>query len=294
MSNASKRFSAKSQKALQAELYKRESKMTALEDEIVNDIRNILSNRIFAIIGAQSDEERSNLINEMNSDVSSLLQNKAQKYLGITDFTNAGLGSLGAEIEQKMKSIDAYKELLVTITTAAATAWIIPGGAVAGNVAQAAGGAAAAGAATGAAKAAASGAAKAVAKGAAKKAAEVAATTAATTTMAGTFTQILGGIGSAIKAINPLEHIGTLIATNVKKNTLENMVNEKSSAIANSFLESLETPFQIEVMQPLQDSLEEKRRQISELKRKSDKEFEDFRNQRSDMQQELAQLKAML
>ena len=306
-------------KALQIELGKRESKMESLEVEIQGDIKNVLSNRIYAISTSQSDEERAVMINQMNDDLSNLLHNKAEKYLGISDFTNEGLGDMGAAIEQKLKSIDVYKDLAVTVTTAIATAWIIPGGALAGNLGQAAAGAAASGAASGAASAAAGaaakgaasaaakgaasaaakGAASAAAKGAAsaaaKGAASAAATTVATTsTFAGTFTQVLGGIGKALKAINPLEQVGTLIATSVKKNALETLVEEKSSSIASSFISSLETPFQIEVIQPLQDSLDEKRKHISELRQKGDKAFEDFRNKRTQMAKDLEQLRALL
>ena len=265
-------------KELKTQLRKREEQMDSLQESVISKVRSILSSHIGAICSAESSEERAPLIEAMNSEVQATLQGEAKRYFGFSNLTSAGLGDIGTEIEAKMKSIDAFKNLSVTITTALATAWIIPGGGLAGNIGQGAAGAAA----QGAARAAAKGAAGAVAKGA------------ATAAGAGAFAQILGGVGSALKAINPLEHIGTLFANSAKKNAIENMLNEKSAGIAAAFITSLETPFQMEILQPLQEQQEEKRRQLSELQDKGMQEFESFRKGRGVLEQEISQLKASL
>ncbi len=292
--------------ALQNELRKREEKMDVLEENVTTDVKNVLSNYIPSISRVENDSERETLIGRMNDEVTILLQKKAEQYLGLTNFTASGLGSIGDEIQSKMKSIDSYKDIAVTIATSIATAWIIPGGAVAGNAAQAAGGAAARGAANAAAKtavsaagkAAASTAAKTAGKVAAKTAGKVAAKTAATTvasqTFGGTLTQVLGGVGAALKAINPLEHIGSMVASSVKKNALEALIAEKASSITASFILSLETPFETEILQPIMDNITEKRNQLSTLQDKGMEAFEAFRKQQTETKQELSQLKSML
>ena len=284
--------------ALQNELRKREEKMDVLEENVTTDVKNVLSNYIPSISRVENDSERETLIDRMNDEVTILLQKKAEQYLGLTNFTASGLGSIGDEIQRKMKSIDSYKDIAVTIATSIATAWIIPGGAVAGNAAQAAGGAAARGAANAAAKTAASAAGKAAASTAAKTAAKVAAKTAATTvasqTLGGTLTQVLGGVGAALKAINPLEHIGSMVASSVKKNALEALITEKASSITASFILSLETPFETEILQPIMDNITEKRNQLSTLQDKGMEAFEAFRKQQTETKQELSQLKSML
>ena len=291
---------------LQNELRKREEKMDVLEENVTTDVKNVLSNYIPSISRVENDSERETLIGRMNDEVTILLQKKAEQYLGLTNFTASGLGSIGDEIQSKMKSIDSYKDIAVTIATSIATAWIIPGGAVAGNAAQAAGGAAARGAANAAAKtavsaagkAAASTAAKTAGKVAAKTAGKVAAKTAATTvasqTFGGTLTQVLGGVGAALKAINPLEHIGSMVASSVKKNALEALIAEKASSITASFILSLETPFETEILQPIMDNITEKRNQLSTLQDKGMEAFEAFRKQQTETKQELSQLKSML
>jgi hypothetical protein len=81
---------------------------------------------------------------------------------------------------------------------------------------------------------------------------------------------------------------------NAKKNALENMVTEKAATITNTFLLSLETPFQAEVLQPLQEQLEEKRRQLSSLHDKGLQAIEEFRKQKSQTEQEAKQLQELL
>ena len=265
-------------KALNAQLRKREEQMDALQESVVGKVRSILSSHIGAICSVDSSEERAPLIEAMNAEVQTSLQSEAKRYFNFTDLVTEGLGDIGTEIEAKMKSIDAFKNLSVTIATALATAWIIPGGGLAGNIGQGVAGAAAQGAAKSAAGAVAKGAAGAV----------------ATAGASGAFAQVLGGIGATLKAINPLEHIGTLFANSAKKNAIEAMLNEKSAGIAAAFITSLETPFQLEILQPLQDQQEEKRKQLSDLQDKGMQEFDNFRKGRGILEQEISQLKITL
>lgn len=255
-------------KALQLEIRKREEKMDSFADDLTQKLRGLLSTQLLPMANVTDEQTRSTMIENMNNSISAMLQNEAKNYLGITTFNSSELGNMGIEIANRLQQIEAYKNMAVTVSTAVATAWICPGGALLGNAAQATAGAAVRGAAVSAAKA-----------------------SLATT---GTFPKILGGIGSAISAINPLEHIGTMIAASAKKNALENMVNEKAACISMSFLSSLETPFQNEVLQPLQDNQEEKRKQLDDLQTKSMNEFEEFRTQKEQIQQDARQLKSAL
>ncbi len=265
----------KEMKGLQIELRKREGQMDTLQENVTQKVQNILSNHLFGIGAASSPAERVPLLETMNQEITQTLQAEAKTYLGINNFSSAGIGNIGQEIETKMQSIEAFRNMSVTISTALATAWLIPGGAVVGNIAQAAGGAAVQGAAS------------AVSGGGATG-------STGKQQQTGAFGALLGGIGSAFKAINPFEHIGNLVAMNAKKNALENMVTEKAATITNTFLLSLETPFQAEVLQPLQEQLEEKRRQLSSLHDKGLQAIEEFRKQKSQTEQEAKQLQELL
>jgi GTPase SAR1 family protein len=138
----------KEMKGLQIELRKREGQMDTLQENVTQKVQNILSNHLFGIGAASSPAERVPLLETMNQEITQTLQAEAKTYLGINNFSSAGIGNIGQEIETKMQSIEAFRNMSVTISTALATAWLIPGGAVVGNIAQAAGGAAVQGAAS--------------------------------------------------------------------------------------------------------------------------------------------------
>lgn len=256
-------------KGLQMELRKREGQMDSLQESIYQKVQSILSSRLFEIGAAPGEAERAQLIEAMNNELSQMLQSEAKNYLGLNNFSAAGLGNIAQEIDSKMKSIEAFRNIGVTISSAITFAWLIPGGGVIGNLGQGASGAAAQGAAA------------ALASSQGKNGTGVLGT-------------ILGGIGTAFRSINPFEHIGNAIAANRKKNALQNMVNEKAGSITNAFLVSLESPFQAEVLQPIQEQLAEKRRQLSAFQDQGMRAIEDFRRQKSQTEQEIAQLQSLL
>ena len=105
--------------------------------------------------------------------------------------------------------------------------------------------------------------------------------------------KFFGAVGQVLKDINPLEQVGSLIGFYAGKNALENLVAEKSAAIALQVTSSLEEPYQNDVIEPLLSQLEEERKTLLKIQQQGDAEFEAYKSKQKEMDADLKLLSSM-
>ena len=264
---AEKKSIQKKEDELNRECEKHVEKKEKFEQNLRSKIASVMQSHSYAINTASSEEAVSEAVNAMNQDIVQMLNSEAERYLGISEFNDSVVGNIGMEIHNRIKTIEGIKNLSVTVGTAVATAWILPGGSTAANAGEAAAGAATKGAATGAATAAAK---------------------------AGVGSRILKGIGMALKDINPLEHVGTFVAGFAKNKSMETLMENKANEILNNVIISLEGPFEDQVIRPIREKIEENRRMLDELTEKEDIAYAAYKEQKKELVEEINKLKTMV
>ena len=229
---------------LEEEIAQKKELFSTLEEELQQRLGETMSVHKLAIDSATGDEMRREAIDRMNEDVRSVAEMFARQH--VASFTpGPGIsGVLGAAVEQAMKNVDRVRDMTVMTATAIATAWIAPGATAAANAGEAAGGAITQQAA------------KQVAANAGKAAAQQAAKRAA-------MGKFLCEVGQFIKAINPLETVGDIVAEKVKAARFDDLARSASRRIAAQVISDLATPYQREVIAPLRLRLEEIERGLS-------------------------------
>ena len=238
-------------------------KKDRLEDSLRSKLSGIMQSHLYSINTANADQEIKAAVDAMNQDIVQMLNSEVERYLGISGFNNAVVGNIGMEIHSRIKNIESIKNLSVTVTTAVATAWLLPGASAAANAGEAAAGAAARGAATGA---------------------------AATAAKAGAFSKIAKGIGLALKDINPLEHVGTFVAGMAKNKSMETLMENKSNEILNNVMMSLEEPFEEQVIRPIREKIGEKQHMLDELAAKDSAAYAAYKSGVKELEEEISLL----
>ena len=249
------------------QIRKRQDKLDDFTSTLQTKIANHLGNHIPNIQLAKSDEERMALIQEMNTGLFEMLNNEARSYLKIAQLPALSGDALGGEIMSRLKTIEQIKDFSVTVGTAVVTAWVAPAASIAGNAAEATAGAMVQRGATNAAK------------------------TAGKVSKASKF---FGAVGKVLKDINPLEQVGSLIGFYAGKNALENLVSEKSAAIALQVTSSLEEPYQNDVIGPLLSQLEEEQKTLKNIQQQGDAEFEAYKSRQKEMDADLKLLSSLV
>ena len=248
------------------QIRKRQDKLDDFTSNLQAKIANHLGNHVPNIQMAKSDEERMALIQEMNTSLFEMLNNEARSYLKIAQIPAMSGDVLGGEILSRLKTIEQIKDLGVTVGTAVVTAWAAPAASLAGNAAEATAGAMI----------------QKGAKNAAKAAGKVS-----------KVSKFFGVVGQVLKDINPLEQVGSLIGFYAGKNALENLVSEKSAAIALQVTSSLEEPYQNDVIEPLLSQLEEEQKTLQKIQQQGDAEFEEYKSKQKEMDADLKLLSSL-
>jgi hypothetical protein len=255
---------------IEEDLYERKDKISNLKNKIENSIFAELNNYKDDITKEQSDEERLQAINNMNKGLVDRLSVEMQKYSKTFTLSEGTVKLLYSDLIGRLKNIERWKDVSVTVATAAATAWIGGATTVAGNAGEAAGGALAQKGATTLSKTA--------------KAAEKGATTLSK------LGKGLTVVAKIIKEVNPLEHVGTAIASQVKYSSFDNILKEKVSIMAESICNQLDETYYHEIIKPLKLALDEKVKMLEELKSKGDEHFDKFLQYKKDIDADISSL----
>lgn len=240
---------------LEEEIVQKKELFSTLEEELQQRLGETMSVHKLAIDSATGDDMRREAIGRMNEDVRSVVEMFARQH--VASFTpGPGIsGVLGDAVEQAMKNVDRFRDMAVMATTAIATAWIAPGATVAANAGEAAGGA--------------------IAQQAVKCAA---------------MGKFLRGVGQFVKAINPLETVGDIVAEKVKASKFDNLVRQASRSIAGQVLADLAGPYQREVIAPLRLRLEEAERGLSAQRSARHQAADKLRKEHQEMKEAIAEL----
>lgn len=255
--------------ALSKEIYDREDKLDSFTFALQSKIAAHMKSNIPAIQSAESDSEKAACIQRMNESLFEMLNSEAQTYLQIAQIPPGICGMVSDDILSRLQTVNLIKDVGVTIGTAVLTAWAAPAGGAA-NLLEAGAGAA-------------------IQRSAASAADDIA-DGIGTVSKSSKF---FGTIGQVLHDINPLEKIGSIVSLYIGKNVLENMVAEKSAAIALQVTSALEEPYKNEVLDPLMNQLQEENRVLDSIRQKGDQEFDDFRSKQAEIKSDIITLQGI-
>lgn len=237
---------------IECEIQRVNEKLQNFRTELQNDILNQMLSFEKEISSSEGISLQNN-INNMLMNVQNLISSKVKGLLPNFDMPVNIIGQ--SSLVASLNSIDKAKDFGVTIATTALTAWLMPGVGLAANAAEGAGGA--------------------VVKTAASQAAKTAAVNVATKSIGAT---ILGAIGTVIKEANPLEHVGSFIASKFKSSTFQDLVKNSAMSIANNSMVSLSQTYNNEIVEPLLANKKEALRSIVDLRAKRQEKYSKFKN----------------
>lgn len=255
--------------AITKEIRDREDKLDAFACTLQSKIASHMQSNIPAIQSAESDTEKAACIQRMNESLFDMLNSEAQTYLKIAQIPPGVCGMMSDDILARLQTVNLIKDVGVTIGTAVLTAWAAPA-AGAANLLEAGAGAA-------------------IQRSAASAADEIA-DGLETVSKSSKF---FGTIGQVLRDINPLEKVGSIVSLYIGKNVLENMVAEKSAAIALQVTSALEEPYKNEVLDPLMNQLQEENRVLDSIRQKGDQEFDDFRSKQAEIKSDIITLQGI-
>lgn len=292
-------------------------RLSSLQQELQKDIYNQLSSWKTAISIADSGHLKSQVDSMLESLVQSI-DYKVKTLLPNFDVPDNVKNTVGSEIMAAMTGIDKKKDALVTVSTAVLTAWLMPGASTAANAAEAAGGAAVKTAGDAAEK---------IGKEASKsnfaqkigdllskrttqqagesagkvaekvgKVAENAGKNASKQVAkeASKFAKLLGVVGTVVKDANPLQHVGTLVADKVKEASFEGLVANYSSSIARNVIFSLSDAFEVEIVRPLQQNLNDQKVALEEEEKKRAQGYQKFNTDRSELEENIKKISSWI
>ena len=255
--------------AITREIRDREDKLDAFACTLQSKIASHMQSNIPAIQSAESDSEKAACIQRMNESLFEMLNSEAQAYLKIAQIPPGICGMVSDDILSGLQTVNLIKDVGVTIGTAVLTAWAAPAGGAA-NLLEAGAGAA-------------------IQRSAASAADDI-------VDGIGTVSKsskFFGTIGQVLHDINPLEKIGSIVSLYIGKNVLENMVAEKSAAIALQVTSALEEPYKNEVLDPLMNQLQEENRVLDSIRQKGDQEFDVFRSKQAEIKSDIITLQGI-
>lgn len=241
-----------------------DSMQSILEERILN----ILQNHEYAITQAEDSADTiAKEFNIINQEITQQVERLLKKYAGDISFAPCiPTGKLANDLRMSMARISATRDLTVQVATAIVTAFILPGAGAAANAAEGLAGSTAASVANAAAKAG---------------------------KVAGKCAKMLKAIGPFLAALNPLDPLGKLIASEVKHAKYGQYIKSKSILIAENIIEQLQEPYESEILEPMRLSCKEKCQIICELKQKKDDNMANICQLRIELKQDIGKLENM-
>lgn len=226
-------------------------RLRSFSKELETDIKKQMNMFESAITSAEGPALQQNIDSMLNA-VQLCVQNKVN--LLLPNFTIPSGIVVAPSLASSLNRIDKVKDVGVTIATTAVTAWILPGAGVAANAAEGSAGAAV--------------------KVGAANAAKGAAVTAAEKSVG---TKIIGALGTIIRDINPLEHVGSFVASQVKGSSFNSYVNNTAVCMANNVINSLKQVYTKEILEPIWANKKNSLLSLDDLTNKRQRQYDSFK-----------------
>lgn len=245
-------------KQIENDIQKIENEIQRVNEKLENfrvELQNDILSQMLSFEKEISSSEGPSLQNSVNSmmmSVRNLISAKIKSLLPDFDMPVNIVGQ--SSLVASLNNIDKAKDFGVTIATTALTAWLMPGAGLAANAAEGAGGA--------------------VVKTAASQAAKTATINVAKKSVGAA---ILGTVGTIIKEANPLEHVGSFIASKFKSSAFQDLAKNSAMSIANNSMISLSQAYNDEVVAPLFVNKKEALRSIEDLRAKRHEKYNQFK-----------------
>lgn len=245
-------------KQIENDIQKIENEIQRVNEKLENfrvELQNDILSQMLSFEKEISSSEGPSLQNSVNSmmmSVRNLISAKIKSLLPDFDMPVNIVGQ--SSLVASLNNIDKAKDFGVTIATTALTAWLMPGAGLAANAAEGAGGA--------------------VVKTAASQAAKTATINVAKKSIGAA---ILGTVGTIIKEANPLEHVGSFIASKFKSSAFQDLAKNSAMSIANNSMISLSQAYNDEVVAPLFVNKKEALRSIEDLRAKRHEKYNQFK-----------------
>lgn len=245
-------------KQIENDIQKIENEIQRVNEKLENfrvELQNDILSQMLSFEKEISSSEGTSLQNSVNSmlmSVRNLISAKIKSLLPDFDMPVNIVGQ--SSLVASLNNIDKAKDFGVTIATTALTAWLMPGVGLAANAAEGAGGA--------------------VVKTAASQAAKTATINVAKKSIGAA---ILGTVGTIIKEANPLEHVGSFIASKFKSSAFQDLAKNSAMSIANNSMISLSQAYNDEVVAPLFVNKKEALRSIEDLRAKRHEKYNQFK-----------------
>lgn len=245
-------------KQIENDIQKIENEIQRVNEKLENfrvELQNDILSQMLSFEKEISSSEGTSLQNSVNSmmmSVRNLISAKIKSLLPDFDMPVNIVGQ--SSLVASLNNIDKAKDFGVTIATTALTAWLMPGAGLAANAAEGAGGA--------------------VVKTAASQAAKTATINVAKKSIGAA---ILGTVGTIIKEANPLEHVGSFIASKFKSSAFQDLAKNSAMSIANNSMISLSQAYNDEVVAPLFVNKKEALRSIEDLRAKRHEKYNQFK-----------------
>lgn len=245
-------------KQIENDIQKIENEIQRVNEKLENfrvELQNDILSQMLSFEKEISSSEGTSLQNSVNSmlmSVRNIISAKIKSLLPDFDMPVNIVGQ--SSLVASLNNIDKAKDFGVTIATTALTAWLMPGVGLAANAAEGAGGA--------------------VVKTAASQAAKTATINVAKKSIGAA---ILGTVGTIIKEANPLEHVGSFIASKFKSSAFQDLAKNSAMSIANNSMISLSQAYNDEVVAPLFVNKKEALRSIEDLRAKRHEKYNQFK-----------------
>ena len=278
---------------LEKEKYKHRNDMGNLEDElmiaIVKQMKSYSGS--FATMAIDQIESQAQTMMDSINETSQNIVNRYIRNVSLNkSLTNIGMGDVVANF----KSIDSIKSMAVTVGTGIACAYIGPAAGI-GNAVEAVGGGIAqnvakAGAKEGMKEAAKEGMKEAAKEGMKEAAKEGMKKTAKKVGKKALLGKVLQSLAKAIDKANPIEQIGSVIATKVKQSNYEGLIAIKAKNIAQVIVASVQLSFEEQVLTPIANQLDLQMNSLEQLKsQRKNKEY-DFQKQENKLDSAIKEL----
>ncbi len=238
----------KAMDSLEEEKYKHRNDMCDLGEELQSLVAKQMKAYATSLAVTESDEIASQSQEMMNS-INEICQNTVNRYIKDVNL-NPSLIRVGMEdVIESFKSVDSVKNVAVTVGTGILMAYIGPAAGL-GNAAEAAVG----------------GGVQTMAKEGAKKTVEKGAKEGAKKLGKAFLGVALKELATVIKTVNPVELVGTYIASKVKESSFEGIIADKAKNIAQMVVNAVQVSFENQVLNPIETQLASQMNALEKLR----------------------------
>ncbi|MBR4559912.1 MAG: dynamin family protein [Fibrobacter sp.] len=270
----------KAMDSLEEEKYKHRNDMCNLEEELRSLVAKKMKTYATSLAVTESEDVAFQTQEMMNS-INELCQNTVNRYIKGVDLDPTLIRIGMDDVVNSFKSVDGVKNVAVTVGTGILMAYIGPAAGL-GNAAEAAVGG-------GVQKIAKEGAKKTVEKVAKETAKEVAKNVGKKAFLG----VALKELATVIKNVNPVELLGTYIASKVKESSFESVVADKAKNIAQMVVNSVQVSFENQVLNPIETQLASQMNALEKLREERKNNEFNFEKEEDALDASIKELKAI-